>query len=237
MFQLNADLVEWNIRAAQHKYEDPIKKVIKRAINASCAILVHADRQDWTGSGFHLGNGFIATAAHVAPPELMAMPHDLVLTFDGQAFYPGTVVATEPRYDCAIIHCPAIANQVSSVVLADSDRAEIGDIVAVIGAPEGWHNTATVGRITNVHQTLGPQAPSLAWHDIIFTDAHILQGVSGGMVIGTDGLVYGLVMGVTGIHADVGIGENAICPSNKIKALLSSYLQQNGMQRIERKDV
>lgn len=232
MFQLNTALVEWNVRSAQQKLNDPIKRVIKRAIDASCTIIVRADNQEWTGSGFHLGNGFIATAAHVAPPELMAMPHELMLTFDGQTVYPAAAVATEPRYDCAIIHCPAITKQISSVMLADSERAEVGDIIAVIGAPEGWNNTATVGRITNVHQTLGHQAPSPAWHDIIFIDAQILQGVSGGMVIGTDGLVYGLVMGVTGMHADVGIGENAVCPANKIKSLLTSYLQQNGMQRI-----
>ena len=179
-----------------------------------------------------IGNGFIATAAHVAPPELMMSPHELTLSFDGQNLYPAEVVAPEPRYDCAILSCPAIANQLSSVMLADSNNAEVGDIIAVIGAPEGWNNTATVGRITNVHQTLGPQAPTQAWHDIIFIDAQILQGVSGGMVIGTDGLVYGLVIGVTGQHAEVGIGENSVCPSNKIKSLLANYLQQNGLQRM-----
>jgi hypothetical protein len=41
------------------------------------------------------------------------------------------------------------------------------------------------------------------------------------MVLGTDGLVYGLVMGVTGQHAESGLGENSISPSNKIKQLLS----------------
>ena len=40
------------------------------------------------------------------------------------------------------------------------------------------------------------------------------------MVIGTDGLVYGSIMGVTGQHADVGVGENSACPSNKITALM-----------------
>jgi hypothetical protein len=41
------------------------------------------------------------------------------------------------------------------------------------------------------------------------------------MVIGTDGKVYGLIMGVTGQHSDVGIGENSACPSNKIRELLT----------------
>jgi hypothetical protein len=28
-------------------------------------------------------------------------------------------------------------------------------------------------------------------------------------------------MGVTGQHADVGIGENSVCPSNKIRKLIA----------------
>ena len=60
---------------------------------------------------------------------------------------------------------------------------------------------------------------------IVFIDADILQGSSGGMVIGTDGLIYGSIMGVTGQHADLGIGERSICPSNKIKALLQSVVK------------
>jgi S1-C subfamily serine protease len=231
-FSISADLVEWNRRVAQQKYDDPIKKVIKQALDASCTVIVRANGEEWTGSGFHIGNGYIATAAHVASPELMAMPHEIHAIFDSQAMYLCDVIASEPNYDCAILVCPQIAEVVPPVTFANSDRAEVGDIIAVIGAPEGWNNTATVGRITNIHQTLGENAPSPAWQDIIFIDADILQGASGGMVIGTDGLVYGLVMGVTGTNAQIGIGENSVCPSNKIHSLLASYLQKNGLQQI-----
>ena len=41
------------------------------------------------------------------------------------------------------------------------------------------------------------------------------------MVIGIDGKVYGIIMGVTGQHADIGLGENAVSPINKIKSILS----------------
>jgi S1-C subfamily serine protease len=97
----------------------------------------------------------------------------------------------------------------------------IGDIIATISSPEGWNDTATVGRIANIHQNLGELAPSSAWNDIIFIDADILQGSSGGMVIGTDGLVYGSIVGVTGQNAEIGLGQRAVCPSNKIIALLN----------------
>jgi hypothetical protein len=98
---------------------------------------------------------------------------------------------------------------------------KIGDLVIVISAPEGFHDTATFGRVSNTHMSLGENAPSEAWQDFIFIDADIMEGSSGGMVLGTDGLVYGLVMGVTGQHAESGLGENSISPSNKIKQLLS----------------
>jgi hypothetical protein len=55
---------------------------------------------------------------------------------------------------------------------------------------------------------------------VIFVDAKILQGVSGGMCITSDGLAIGLVIGVTGQLAEYGVGENVICPSNKIFSLL-----------------
>ena len=72
------------------------------------------------------------------------------------------------------------------------------------------------------HKILTCSQPWASKYDfVIFVDADILEGSSGGMVLGTDGLVYGLVMGVTGQHAESGLGENSISPSNKIKQLLS----------------
>jgi S1-C subfamily serine protease len=106
---------------------------------------------------------------------------------------------------------------------ANSDGIEVGDIVAVIGSPEGFHDTATVGRVSNLHQSINdPNMP--AWNDVIFVDADILEGSSGGMVIGTDNLVVGTIMGVTGQHADIGVGENSVCPSNKITNMLSKLV-------------
>ena len=224
-FKLNVDMVEWQVRVAAEKEKDPIAQIIQGAIAASCTIIVHSDSKEWTGSGFHIGHGLIVTASHVAPPELMQQPSEIVITFDGKTPYQAQVVQSEEDFDCALLYSPQIATLIEPVQLGDSETLEVGDLIAVIGSPEGWHDTATVGRISNVHQGLGPAAPSAAWNDIIFIDADILQGVSGGMVIATDGLVYGSVMGVAGAHADLGIGEHAVCPSNKIKVLVQRLSQ------------
>ena len=103
--------------------------------------------------------------------------------------------------------------------MGDSDVVEVGDLIAVIGAPEGFHDTATVGRISNIHQSIYDETMP-AWNDILFYDADILEGSSGGMILNMNGECIGTVMGVTGKHAEIGIGENAACPSNKIKSLL-----------------
>lgn len=221
MFKLNVDMVNWRLGQTAEKVKDPIAEIIKQSIAAACTIMVYSDNKNWTGSGFHIGHGLIATAAHVAPPELGSKSHQITVTFDGKTPYSAEIVASEPSFDCALLYAPQIIHNIPEVHLGDSDTIEVGDIIAVIGSPEGWHDTATVGRISNVHQGLGAQAPTPAWNDILFIDADILEGASGGMIIATDGLVYGSVMGVTGQLANIGIGERAACPSNKIKSLLT----------------
>ena len=218
LFKFNTTELEWRLKLGQ-KIEDPVKKLIQTAIQSSCTIFVDDADSSWTGSGFHLGDGYIATASHVVPPELEKKPHQIRVSFDGRTMYPAQLQISDPNVDSGIILCKPIAKTIPAVGLANSDNAEVGDIVAVIGSPEGFHDTATVGRVSNLHQTINdPNMP--AWNDIIFVDADILEGSSGGMVIGTDGLVYGSIMGVTGQHADVGIGENSACPSNKIIGLM-----------------
>ena len=220
--KLDVNYLSTLIKSAQvsKKIEDPIKEITNLGLQSSCTIYVKQGRSQWSGSGFHVGNGNIVTAAHVTPPDIQNI--DIDITFNNRNFFKAQIVNSSPEIDVAILSCPDIINEIPGLMLGDSDTLEIGDLVIVISAPEGFHDTATYGRVSNIHQTLGENAPSSAWQDIIFIDADILEGSSGGMVIGTDGLVYGIVMGVTGQHADMGIGESSISPSNKINQLLQS---------------
>jgi len=232
MFKLNIHSLDYKLKIAQQtaageiptreKIHDPIGDMINEAINAACTIFVEQGKKSWTGSGFHLGKGFVATASHVVPPELEGTGYQITMTFDGKNIFPAQLVVSNPNIDSGLLLNPQIAQSIPSVKLADSNKAQIGDIIAVISSPEGWHDTATVGRISNLHQSMGQQAPTPAWNDIIFIDADILEGSSGGMVIGTDGFVYGSIMGVTGQRANIGIGERSICPSYKILQLLEA---------------
>jgi putative serine protease PepD len=222
-FKLDVNYLDSLIRTSQstEKLEDPIKKTIQLGLQASCSIYVRSGKKNWSGSGFHIGNNIIITAGHVVPTDETLT--EILITFDNKNFIPATFLTSDPTIDSGAVRAERIPSNIPSLQFANSDTVEVGDIVSVIGSPEGFHDTATVGRVSNLHQSIN-DVNMPAWNDIIFVDADILEGSSGGMVIGTDNLVYGTIMGVTGQHADIGVGENAVCPSNKITNMLSKLV-------------
>lgn len=223
MFKFDVNYLDLLVKNAQAtgKIEDPIKKITQLGLQSSCTIYAKNQSRQWSGSGFHIGNGMIVTAGHVVDPDLMLA--EIKVSFDNKTFIDAVLVEQDDSIDSAVIYCKDIKNSIPSLKLGNSDTLEIGDLVIVISAPEGFHDTATYGRVSNIHQSV-KNVQSEAWNDIIFIDADILEGSSGGMVLGTDGLVYGLVMGVTGQHAEIGIGENSVSPSNKIKSLIQKVV-------------
>jgi putative serine protease PepD len=222
-FRLDVNYLDSLIKTSQssEKFEDPIKKTIQLGLQASCSIYVRSGKKNWSGSGFHIGNNIIITAGHVVPADETLT--EILITFDNKNFIPATFLTSDATIDSGAIRAERIPNNIPALQFSNSDSIEVGDIVAVIGSPEGFHDTATVGRVSNLHQSINdPNMP--AWNDVIFVDADILEGSSGGMVIGTDNLVLGTIMGVTGQHADIGVGENSVCPSNKITNMLSKLV-------------
>ena len=219
-FKLDVNYLDSLIKTSQssEKVEDPIKKTIQLGLQASCSIYVRSGKKNWSGSGFHIGNNIIITAGHVVPADETLT--EILITFDNKNFIPAIFQTSDATIDSGAVRAERIPENIPALQFSNSDTIEVGDIVAVIGSPEGFHDTATVGRVSNLHQSINDiNLP--AWTDVIFVDADILEGSSGGMVIGTDNLVLGTVMGVTGQHADIGVGENTVCPANKIVNMLS----------------
>jgi putative serine protease PepD len=222
-FKLDVNYLDSLIKTSQssEKVEDPIKKTIQLGLQASCSIYVRSGKKNWSGSGFHIGNNIIITAGHVVPADETLT--EILITFDNKNFIPATFLTSDATIDSGAIRAERIPNNIPALQFSNSDSIEVGDIVAVIGSPEGFHDTATVGRVSNLHQSIN-DLNMPAWNDVIFVDADILEGSSGGMVISTDNLVVGTIMGVTGQHADIGVGENSVCPSNKITNMLSKLV-------------
>ncbi len=222
-FKLDVNYLDSLIKTSQsaEKLEDPIKKTIQLGLQASCSIYVRSGKKNWSGSGFHIGNNIVITAGHVVPIDQTLT--EILVSFDNKNFLPATFLISDPNIDSGAVKVERLPSNIPALQFANSDVLEVGDIIAVIGSPEGFHDTATVGRISNLHQSINDSSMP-AWNDVIFVDADILEGSSGGMVIGTDNLVIGTIMGVTGQHADIGVGENSVCPSNKITNMLSKIV-------------
>ncbi len=221
--KLDVNYLDSLIKTSQsaEKVEDPIKKTIQLGLQASCSIYVRSGKKNWSGSGFHIGNNIVITAGHVVPIDQTLT--EILVSFDNKNFLPATFLISDPNIDSGAVKVERLPSNIPALQFANSDVLEVGDIIAVIGSPEGFHDTATVGRISNLHQSINDRSMP-AWNDVIFVDADILEGSSGGMVIGTDNLVIGTIMGVTGQHADIGVGENSVCPSNKITNMLSKIV-------------
>jgi S1-C subfamily serine protease len=221
-FKIDCNLLESLVKTSQTTdlANDPVKKTIQTGLGSSCTIYVRSGKKNWSGSGFYIGNNMVVTAGHVVPNDQTLT--EIMCTFDGNKYIAASFVVSDPSIDSGAVRLEFDPN-VPPLRFGNSDALEVGDIIAVISAPEGFHDTATVGRVSNIHQSIAdPNMP--AWNDIIFIDADILEGSSGGMVIGVDNLIYGTIMGVTGQHADIGVGESSVCPSNKIQNMLSKLV-------------
>jgi len=221
-FKIDCNLLESLVKTSQTTdlANDPVKKTIQTGLGSSCTIYVRSGKKNWSGSGFYIGNNIVVTAGHVVPNDQTLT--EIMCTFDGKKYIAASFLVSDPSIDSGAVRLEFDPN-VAPLRFGNSDALEVGDIIAVISAPEGFHDTATVGRVSNIHQSIAdPNMP--AWNDIIFIDADILEGSSGGMVIGVDNLIYGTIMGVTGQHADIGVGESSVCPSNKIQNMLSKLV-------------
>jgi S1-C subfamily serine protease len=102
---------------------------------------------------------------------------------------PGSVVATDPLTDLAVVHVDRTDLQPAKF----SDKLpRVGTLVLAIGNPLGFESSATLGIVSGVNREIpsGGQAPALV--DLLQTDAAISPGNSGGALIDMDGEVIGI---------------------------------------------
>ncbi len=213
------DLIDVMVAMAQvsSRSADPIGDAINQAEDAACVIFVvqqtPSGPKQWTGSGFLVPGNYIITAEHVLPKAENGEA-EIQVSFDAETMHVATIVRGDADVDVGLLHCPEEIPM--QPVLVTADPVTSGDIIAVIGAPEGWANVVTVGRVSATEMT-PPAPPDPSWTDMLFIDAHILEGSSGSMVIDITGRVVGMVMGVIGQRAlDTGVGQNAVVPAHRI---------------------
>lgn len=127
------------------------------------------------GSGVIISeDGKIFTAAHV-----IQTADDILVELPSGQVSGAYVVASSQFADVALLQMESMPRIQKPAILGDSDSANIGDEVFIVGAPYGVSHTLTVGHISGWHFP-NKNAGIFTAMEFLQTDAAINQGNSGG---------------------------------------------------------
>ena len=140
------------------------------------------------GSGVLISaDGKVMTAAHIVQAA-----DRVVVEFTEGKEIPAEVIASVITADVALLKLEWVPTDAVIARFGDSDQAEVGDQVFVIGAPYGLSRTLTAGHLSARHankQLMG----GLRAVEMFQTDAAINKGNSGGPMFNMKGEVIGVV--------------------------------------------
>ena len=144
-------------------------------------------RVNEVGSGVLISpDGKVITASHVVQTA-----DEITAEFlDGQVVG-ARVTASEPEADVSLLQLEKVPAQATVARMGNSDRAQVGDQVFIIGAPYGIGHTLSVGYITARHKPNSVYS-EMALAEFFQTDAAINPGNSGGPMFSMAGEVVGI---------------------------------------------
>ncbi|HZP35770.1 MAG TPA: trypsin-like peptidase domain-containing protein [Methylomirabilota bacterium] len=144
-------------------------------------------RVNEVGSGVLISlDGKVITAAHVVQTADQITAEFL----DGQVVG-ARVIASEPQADVSLLQLERVPAQATVARMGNSDQAQVGDQVFIIGAPYGIGHTLSVGYITARHKP-NTVYSEMALAEFFQTDAAINPGNSGGPMFSVGGEVIGI---------------------------------------------
>jgi S1-C subfamily serine protease len=195
----------------------------------------HEVRAPGLGSGVLISaDGKVLTAAHVVQTA-----DTVAVEFPGDVLIKATIVAADPAADVALLQVERVPEGVQPAMLGDSDKAEVGDEIFIVGAPFGMSHTLTVGHLSarrRPNATFG----SMETTEVFQTDAAINQGNSGGPMFNRAGEVIGVVSRMVS-RSGGSDGLGFVVTSNMARRLfaeptvwsgLEGYLLTEGMARV-----
>ena len=174
------------------------------------------------GSGVIIdANGYILTNHHVIDgAEQIKVDLNDGRSLDAQ------VVGTDPPSDLAVLKVEASGLPV--LVLGDSDRARVGDVVLAIGNPLGVGQTVTMGIISAKGRQTGLSNGS--FEDFLQTDAPINRGNSGGALVSTNSELIGINSQILSPSGG-SIGLGFAVPSNMARTVVEQLINSGKVRR------
>ena len=174
------------------------------------------------GSGVIVtADGYILTNHHVIDGA-----QQIEVDLQGPRTVIAKLVGSDPPSDLAVLKIEE--GGLSPLVLADSDKVQVGDIVLAIGNPLGIGQTVTLGIISAKGRRTGLSNGS--FEDFLQTDAPINRGNSGGALIDSNGDLVGInsqILSPSG--GSIGIGF--AIPSNMARDVLDQLVKNGKVTR------
>ncbi len=179
------------------------------------------EREQGLGSGVIVSpEGYILTNNHVVDGAT-----DVTVTLHDKREMKARVVGTDAKTDIAVLKIEG--SNFPTLTLADSSKAEVGDIVLAIGNPFGVGQTVTQGIISATGRSgLGIEEVE----DFIQTDAPINPGNSGGALVDDQGHLIGINTAIVG-NSGGNVGIGFAVPINDAKYDMDQILAHGKVQR------
>ena len=136
------------------------------------------------------------------------------------------VVGSDPPSDLAVLKVNA--SGLPTLILGDSDRTRVGDVVLAIGNPLGVGQTVTMGIISAKGRQTGLSNGS--FEDFLQTDAPINRGNSGGALVSTNGELIGINSQILSPSGG-SIGLGFAIPSNMARSVLDQLIKTGQVRR------
>jgi S1-C subfamily serine protease len=176
---------------------------------------------DGAGSGFLITpDGYLLTNSHVAD----AGEHIAVTLEDGSQ-HAAQKVGSDVDTDLALLRIGSAAT-FPHLVLGDSSRLQVGQVVIAIGNPQGLAHTVTTGVVSALGRSLRARNGRLI-EGVIQTDASLNPGNSGGPLLDTRAQVVG-------VNTALIAGAQSLCfsvPSDTARWVVSELLRHGHVRR------
>lgn len=164
---------------------------------------------DGHGSGVHIGDGFIVTAAHVVGDA-----KEVQLKAKGGALRKADVLWVNKANDIALLRTSSDGLGVAKLAC---HAVNVGDPIVAFGNPLKIEFVAAYGKIAGEPRETGP------WKSVYVTDITTVMGQSGGGTFAENGDLIGITVGV--MAAPIGfsgslVGYGYVVPSTAVCELL-----------------
>ncbi|HLX42191.1 MAG TPA: DegQ family serine endoprotease [Bryobacteraceae bacterium] len=179
-------------------------------------------REKALGSGVIISpEGYILTNNHVVDHAT-----EVTVTLSDKREMKARVVGTDPRTDIAVLKIEG--SNFPSLVLGDSSKVEVGDIVLAIGDPFGVGQTVTSGIVSATGRGgLGIEEVE----DFIQTDAPINPGNSGGALVDDEGHLIGINTAILSGNSGGNQGIGFAVPINMARHDMDQILAHGKVER------